>query len=125
MWIDVANNADEEKRSSSRISPSLVLELILFAVRQLRRDIQRWLAPPDPSTNHNIARKAHYQGTAAWFFEGSMFGEWKSSPSLLWVHGKRTSYTLRVLHTSKTQKLVAGSGKSVLWYVVFHCYCLY
>ncbi|KAI0301671.1 hypothetical protein B0F90DRAFT_1950202, partial [Multifurca ochricompacta] len=63
---------------------------------QLRQDLQRWLSPPDPSTNHNIARGTHHTGTASWFFEGSTFKDWKSSGSLLWVHGK------------------PGSGKSIL-----------
>jgi hypothetical protein len=56
---------------------------------QLRQDIRRWLSPPDPSTNHNIARSAHHEGTATWFFQGDIFKEWKSTPSLLWIHGKR------------------------------------
>ncbi|KAF8469399.1 hypothetical protein DFH94DRAFT_656891, partial [Russula ochroleuca] len=65
---------------------------------QSREKAQQWLSPnpPDPSTNHNIARKAHHDGTTSWFFQGSIFEEWKSSPSLLWIHGK------------------PGSGKSVL-----------
>ena len=60
---------------------------------QLRQDLHRWLAPPDPSTNHNIACNAHHKGTATWFFEGRMYKDWKSesSESLLWVHGKRAS----------------------------------
>ncbi|KAI0268002.1 hypothetical protein BGY98DRAFT_1180547, partial [Russula aff. rugulosa BPL654] len=73
-----ANIADEEKQS------------------QLRKELQNWLSPPDPSTNHNIARKAHHKGTTSWFFGGGIFEEWKRSSSLLWVHGK------------------PGSGKSVL-----------
>ena len=76
---------------TSLIYPQLVLKLHHFSVKGLRRDLQRWLSPPDPSTNHNIARKAHYKGTATWFFEGSMFEEWMSSATLLWVHGKRMS----------------------------------
>ena len=58
---------------------------------QLRQDLRRWLSPPDPSTNHNIARNAHHMGTATWFFEGTTYKEWKStgSESLLWIHGKR------------------------------------
>jgi archaellum component FlaC len=56
---------------------------------ELRENLQKWLSPPDPSTNHNIARKAHHKGTASWFFQGSIFKQWKSSP-LLWIHGKRT-----------------------------------
>ncbi|KAI0287430.1 hypothetical protein B0F90DRAFT_1224683 [Multifurca ochricompacta] len=57
---------------------------------QLRQDLRRWLSPPDPSINHNIARSAHHTGTASWFFQGSIFNNLKSSGSLLWVHGKRT-----------------------------------
>jgi hypothetical protein len=53
-----------------------------------------WLSPPDPSINHNIARKAHHKGTTSWFFQGGIFREWKSFPSLLWVHGKRMSLFL-------------------------------
>jgi archaellum component FlaC len=55
---------------------------------ELRENLQKWLSPPDPSTNHNIARKAHHKGTASWFFQGGIFKQWKSSP-LLWIHGKR------------------------------------
>ncbi|KAN0126575.1 hypothetical protein V8E52_000215 [Russula decolorans] len=64
--------------------------------KQMRQDLRRWLSPPDASINHNIARKAHYKGTSRWFFEGVIFKMWRSSPSLLWIHGK------------------PGSGKSVL-----------
>ena len=56
---------------------------------QLRQDLLRWLSPPDPSTNHNIACGAHHKRTAKWFFQGSFFTEWKSTGSLLWLHGKR------------------------------------
>jgi hypothetical protein len=51
--------------------------------------LRRWLSPANPSTNHNIARRAHHQGTATWFFQGSIYNEWKSAPSLLWIYGKR------------------------------------
>ncbi|KAI0271929.1 hypothetical protein BGY98DRAFT_1179309, partial [Russula aff. rugulosa BPL654] len=61
-----------------------------------QENLREWLSPPDPSINHNIARKAYHKGTASWFFQGGIFREWKSSPSLLWIHGK------------------PGSGKSVL-----------
>ncbi|KAF8497508.1 hypothetical protein F5888DRAFT_1698521 [Russula emetica] len=67
---------------------------------QLLENFQKWLRPPDASMNHNIAYKGHYKGTAAWFFQDDIFSQWKSSPSLLWIHGK------------------PGSGKSVLWFVI-------
>jgi hypothetical protein len=64
--------------------------------------MQNWLSPPDPSANHNIARKAHHKGTASWFFQGGIFKQWKLSPSLLWIHGKRTSFLLPVpLHPTE------------------------
>ena len=57
---------------------------------QLRDSLFRWLSPPDPSTNHNTASRAHHDGTAQWFFQGSIFNQWKSTGDFLWVHGKRT-----------------------------------
>ena len=64
---------------------------IIITGSQLRQDLRRWLSPPDPSTNHNIACNAHHTGTATWFFEGETYKEWKStgSESPLWIHGKR------------------------------------
>ncbi|KAI0284745.1 hypothetical protein BC826DRAFT_144391 [Russula brevipes] len=55
---------------------------------QTRQDLHRWLSPSDPSTNHNIACSSHHEGTAEWFFQGSIFKDWKSTGSLLWLHGK-------------------------------------
>ena len=62
---------------------------------QLRQNIQRWLAPPDPWENYNIARETHHDGTATWFIGGSHFEKWKSlSSPLLWIHGKRSCLLL-------------------------------
>ena len=61
-----------------------------YANIESREKLEKWLSPPDPSTNHNIARKAHHKGTASWFFQGSIFKQWKSS-YLMWIHGKRES----------------------------------
>ena len=60
-----------------------------FTGNQLRESLRRWVTPPDPSTNHNIACDIHHGGTAEWFFLGSIFAEWKSNGSLLWIYGKR------------------------------------
>ena len=61
---------------------------------QLQKDVQYWLSPPDPSTNHNFVSKVRRKGTASWFFESSVLTEWKAKGSLLWIHGKRTSFEL-------------------------------
>ena len=96
-----ANTADEEKRSYSHLTVVDLRGLFTLTESQLLEKQQKWLSPPDPSTNHNIARKAHHKGTASWFFQGSIFEQWKSSSSLLWIHGKRTSFSLStsLLHT--------------------------
>ena len=83
-----ANDADQVKRSLSDFICTMgPLHIILE--KQLRKDIHKWLSPSDPSTNHNIACDTHHKKTATWFFQGSIFREWKSTGSLLWIHGKR------------------------------------
>jgi hypothetical protein len=56
---------------------------------QSRENLRKWLSPPDPSTNHNAVRAAHHEGSAKWFLQGNVFNDWKSTGSLLWIHGKR------------------------------------
>ncbi|KAH9969645.1 hypothetical protein BC827DRAFT_20964 [Russula dissimulans] len=64
---------------------------------ELQEKLRRWLSPPDPSINHNMARNARHKGTAEWFIHGSTFSQWKmGTGSLLLVHGK------------------PGSGKTIL-----------
>ncbi|KAH9055845.1 hypothetical protein EDB83DRAFT_2675938 [Lactarius deliciosus] len=67
---------------------------------ELRKDLQKWIAPPDPSVNYNTASDVHHEGTAAWCTKGSVLANWKTSGCLLWIHGK------------------PGSGKSILSSVI-------
>ena len=90
----------------------------VFTGTQLRDSLLRWLSPPDPSINHNVARKVHHDGTSQWFFQGSIFKEWKFAGSFLWIHGKRAfllPFTIQQFLTSLNT--VAGSGKSILRFV--------
>ncbi|EMD33438.1 hypothetical protein CERSUDRAFT_98545, partial [Gelatoporia subvermispora B] len=57
---------------------------------------QDWLAPPDPSINHNLALRFYSERTCAWFIDGQVMGEWRTTSSLLWIHG------------------IPGSGKTIL-----------
>ena len=66
----------------------------IFEGDGLQKNVQHWLSPPNPSTNQNFVQKARHTGTAAWFFESSALTEWKAKGSLLWIHGKRTSFKL-------------------------------
>ena len=56
---------------------------------QMNEEIIRWLKPPDPSTNYDMARRVRHKGTAEWFLRGSIFEKWKSEGSLFWIYGMR------------------------------------
>ncbi|KAI0292985.1 hypothetical protein B0F90DRAFT_193652 [Multifurca ochricompacta] len=99
---------DDGKASTDEVHQTLVVmqqvanEMDKSRREQLQETFRRWLSPPDPSKNHNIARKSHHVGTASWFIDGNTFPEWRATGSLLWVHGK------------------PGSGKSVLCSALIH-----
>ncbi|GAD96704.1 conserved hypothetical protein [Paecilomyces variotii No. 5] len=53
-----------------------------------RQRIQSWLAAPDASINHKIARRKKHPGTGEWFIRSTQFLSWKADASLvLWVCG--------------------------------------
>ncbi|KAI9438060.1 hypothetical protein H4582DRAFT_232779 [Lactarius indigo] len=87
---------------------------------QLTQLLRAWLSPADPSTNHNIARKAQHKGTAVWFFQDSIFFEWKSTGSLLWIHGKPGSGK-SVICSSVIQDIMAvcEAGSAIMAYFYF------
>ena len=82
-------DVDEVKGLSFNLIRDISQFLRILSDSQLRESIHKWLSPPDPSTNHNIACGTYQKKPASWFFQGSIFQEWKSTGSLLWVHGKR------------------------------------
>ncbi|KAH9012828.1 hypothetical protein EDB83DRAFT_2189553, partial [Lactarius deliciosus] len=93
----VTNQVTDINRSSSSDLIARDHEnLTSVSGNELRKDLRRWVAPPDPSVNYNTASGAHHEGTAAWCTEGITLADWKASGSLLWIHGK------------------PGSGKSIL-----------
>ena len=75
---------------------SLAVQAQMFTGNKMRQDIEMWLSPVDPFINFNTANEAHYEGTAEWFTQSSVFNSWKQSGSLLWIHGKRMSSILTV-----------------------------
>jgi hypothetical protein len=97
-YSDVQQTANDVDRVKCLSSPNFInadhRALPILSGKQLRESIHKWLSPPDPSTNHNIACGTHHKTTATWFFEGSIFQEWKLTGSLLWIHGKRLSHPL-------------------------------
>ena len=86
----IEQTANEVIRSSSLdLISTEYRTLCIISECQLRESIHEWLSPPNPSTNHNIACGTHHKKTAAWFFGGENYRDWKSRGSLLWVYGKR------------------------------------
>jgi hypothetical protein len=115
-----ASGIDEMKCSCLPTNPAVACcsHSNVLTGNQLKQLLRTWLSPADPSTNHNTARKAHHNGTAMWLFQGSIVVEWKTTGSLLWIHGKRVFLSLFSSEQLLTDSdMVAGSGKSVIWFV--------
>jgi archaellum component FlaC len=98
----IAGDVDEMRRLLSNLTSADYVVLLILSGNQLRESTHKWLSPPDPSTNHNIACGTHHKKTASWFFQGRMYQEWKATGSLLWVHGKRLSVPLSNMTPSYT-----------------------
>ena len=78
---------------------------------QWRQELRKWFSSPDPSTNQIILCRSQHQGTAEWFFRGSFFEEWKSTGSLLWIHGKRMSSVISSFHVLIRLVSLSGFGE--------------
>jgi hypothetical protein len=75
---------------SARLSHSDVALQIYLITDKLRQKIHRWLAAPDPSSNHNDARSKRQPTTVAWFVDGDEFQRWKTDfDSFIWLYGIR------------------------------------
>jgi hypothetical protein len=87
----VVNQVTDLNRSSSSNLITVHHEsLTPLPGNDLRKDLRKWIAPPDPSVNYNAASSAHHDGTAGWCTKGNTLAVWKTTGSLLWIHGKRT-----------------------------------
>jgi len=55
---------------------------------QRREKIERWLSPPDRSTNYNKAQEKRHEGSGLWFLQSNAFTKWKTGRnSFLWLYG--------------------------------------
>ena len=89
-----------------------------IAENQVWDSLKKWQSPPDPSTNHHIASDRQHEGTAEWLIDGDKFRKWMVDGALLWIHGKGTFLSSVTSVISWTTRSVAGSGKSILWFVL-------
>jgi hypothetical protein len=77
------------------------------------RNIQEWLSPPNPWTNHSIVRESRHTGTGTWLIQGDTYAEWKLSgpSSLLWINGKRKCFVLVLSPKTDYYCLCSGCRK--------------
>lgn len=59
-----------------------------LAFQQRQDKVERWLSPPDPSTNYNEALRQRQEGTGDWLLRMAAFENWKMQQnSFLWLYG--------------------------------------
>ncbi|CZR57756.1 uncharacterized protein PAC_07645 [Phialocephala subalpina] len=57
------------------------------ARESIEKDILKWLANTDPSTDHNAACAKRQQHTGSWFIHGQIYLHWRDAPSsFLWLN---------------------------------------
>ncbi|KAH9974566.1 hypothetical protein BGW80DRAFT_147383 [Lactifluus volemus] len=85
---DSLRKLDTLTQAESSMAQAEIHNIVLNVQRnQLRDSLRIWLSPPDPSQNHNLACRTHHEGTGQWLFQNTIFKEWKSTGSLLWLYG--------------------------------------
>ncbi|KAH9037401.1 hypothetical protein EDB83DRAFT_2524665 [Lactarius deliciosus] len=122
--VQIAIDDGKETKAMTKEAKSIIQQTANnvdeVRLNQIIQLLRAWLSPADPSTNHNIARKAQHKGTTVWFFQGSIFIEWKSTGSLLWIYGKPGSGK-SVICSSVIQDIMAvcEAGLAILAYFYF------
>lgn len=66
--------------------------VLIFGYTITAEKIDRWLAAPLPSSNHNTAMMKRQPSTGEWLTQSKEFMDWKmGTNSFLWLHGIRES----------------------------------
>ena len=84
---------------------------------RLRRDVQYWLSPLDPPTDHEFVCEAHYTGTARWFFESEALVERKRTRfcgsvenAICWYVSARLTLMIDQFHSRFREKYTSVCG---------------
>ncbi|KAF8265659.1 hypothetical protein EI94DRAFT_1831090 [Lactarius quietus] len=118
--IDESKKATVSAKETKSIIQQKATDIDKIKWNQLKQLLQAWLSPSDPSTNHNIVQKCRHEGTAMWLFQGKIVIEWRSTGSLLWIHGKPGSGK-SVICSSVIQDIMAAceTGSAIMAYFYF------
>ncbi|KXX77180.1 Ankyrin repeat domain-containing protein 50 [Madurella mycetomatis] len=104
----------------------LLMELIrswsIKATSDNRREVYRWLAAPDPSSNYHAALKKRNAATGTWFVWSQPYINWVQTPnSFLWLHGiagcgKTILTTTAIEHAIASSREDANVGMAVAYF---------
>ena len=79
-------------RDGKSYCAKLSIIILILGLNDTVERINRWLAAPLPSFNHNTAMKKKQPNTGEWFTQSKEFAEWKNEKSsFIWLHGIRRS----------------------------------
>ncbi|KAF8713547.1 hypothetical protein AX14_012942 [Amanita brunnescens Koide BX004] len=79
MFTDIQGNYTHNQTQNLNINVN---------TEELLAKFKKWLNAPDPSTNHNNARKKYHEGTGQWLLEDGKYATWKQeSNSFMWING--------------------------------------
>ncbi|KAK1993773.1 pfs domain-containing protein [Colletotrichum falcatum] len=95
--LEILESVEQKVDATQQTALAVMQAVESVASDNQRERIHDWLAPPDPSTNANHARKLRHEGTGGWLLETTEFQNWVAGESQhLWLHG------------------LAGCGKTVI-----------
>lgn len=78
------------EKHSSGMSPGGLNGGELTGIDQTRLDVHKWIAAPDPYSNHVANRKKRQPQTGTWLLRSKQYEHWlTSSKSFLWLYGIR------------------------------------
>lgn len=103
-----------------KTSPLSVTEKVVEHVSDYRnQQIDKWLSPPDPSTNLNKAKDLRHPDTGLWFLQSEQYKDWKEEAcTSLWLHGL-PGCGKTILSSFIIEDLKQNSTKSTLLYFFF------
>src|SRR2546421_8409874 len=79
-----------QRHGAGKWTDSLSRRELMLELDQQRQTISRWLAAPDPFTNHVANRKKRQPNTGTWLLTSKPYEHWlHGQKSFLWLYGIR------------------------------------
>ncbi|KAF8324400.1 ankyrin repeat-containing domain protein [Amanita rubescens] len=89
--------------------------VININTEELLAKFKKWLTAPDPSINHNTARKRYHQDTGQWILGDERYVSWKEQPnSLIWINGISGCGKTIICHLRKISSTIIENIKTII-----------